>query len=183
MPKPLKQTWIDKISTLVFPHNTAADLTPAERALLRRRVKQMLIVSLGGIFFLTLFPFNFDFADFWDRLASGYSLSPPSPQSALIRDFIANIFFFMPLGFCIAYLRRSRNRPALTALPIAAGLAALVSFTVETLQIYLLSRFSSMSDLVSNSIGGIAGWWLGHYHGERLLLAALRLLRRFVSRR
>lgn len=40
-----------------------------------------------------------------------------------------------------------------------------------------------MSDLVSNSLGGAAGWWLGRYYGERLLLAALRLLRRFVSPR
>ena len=181
MPQPLKQTWIGKISTLIFPEDTATRLTPAGRAALRRWVKQMLIVSLGGILFLTLFPFNFDFTNLWERLASGYSLSPQSPQTGFIRDFVANIFFFMPLGFCIAYLRLSRNQRPLTSLLIAAGLSALVSFTVETLQIYLFSRFSSMSDLVSNSIGGAAGWWLGHYYGERLLLATLRLLRRFVS--
>ncbi len=78
-------------------------------------------------------------------------------QRLYVRDIIANIFFFLPVGFFSAmFLGRSfKNSIAIVILSVIFGL--LLSACVECLQIDLPSRFSSMFDVVSNTAGAAIG--------------------------
>jgi len=78
-------------------------------------------------------------------------------QRLYVRDIIANIFFFLPVGFFSSMLfgRRLKKIFFSTLLSVIFGL--LLSACVEYLQIGLPSRFSSMFDVVSNTAGAVVG--------------------------
>jgi len=71
-------------------------------------------------------------------------------------DVAVNIAGFIPFGFFFAawfYLLRFTSRPRLTALLLGIG----ISFLIESLQYFLPTRDSSMTDLLTNSIGAALG--------------------------
>ncbi|MGE5314888.1 MAG: VanZ family protein [Acidobacteriota bacterium] len=78
-------------------------------------------------------------------------------QRLYVRDIVANIIFFLPVGlFSALALRRSITRfVVVLLLSAAAGMA--LSISVETLQIFLSSRFSSIVDVLSNTAGTVIG--------------------------
>lgn len=88
----------------------------------------------------------------------------------LFRDVFANIALFIPFGFLAGMLAMIRRvRPARSGSVItAAGL--LFSLGIEALQSFVPGRFSSLSDVVSNTAGAFIGW--------ALLLLILRTMRR-----
>jgi hypothetical protein len=71
-------------------------------------------------------------------------------------DILRNIVGFMPLGFLVAWRRGSRG----VAVALAVGIC--FSLGVELTQSLLPGRDSSAVDLVSNSLGGLAGGLLAH---------------------
>lgn len=76
-------------------------------------------------------------------------------QSRGTADFLSNILLFMPLGFGLRCLGWSLRR--------AAPAAAMLSLTVETLQLLVVTgRDPSLGDLFANSVGGLAGWMVAH---------------------
>lgn len=69
-------------------------------------------------------------------------------------DVTLNILLFIPLGIGLSLLGLSRWR--------ALMIVALASITVETLQLsFIAGRDASLSDLLTNTIGGMLGYWLG----------------------
>jgi hypothetical protein len=86
----------------------------------------------------------------WRRFRFGW------PGWGFWSDVLVNIVGFMPIGFfLLAYLSllESVKLPAATA--ILLGL--LLSLTIESLQWFLPTRDSDMTDLMSNTLGTIAG--------------------------
>jgi VanZ family protein len=92
-------------------------------------------------------------------------------------DMVANVIGYVPLGFLAV----------VTVLPLLRGRAAfafgflcalLLSFTLESLQLYLPSRTSSNLDLLANAAGGLFGAFAATATSGRLLreegLLALR---------
>lgn len=75
-------------------------------------------------------------------------------KSPLYKDVSANILLFVPVGILIAAFYRRR---ALHAVVVAALISLLLSSSVEMLQVFLPSRWSSAADVASNTTGGIAG--------------------------
>jgi glycopeptide antibiotics resistance protein len=76
------------------------------------------------------------------------------------RDYILNIFGFIPLGFFLGnFLRKYKGRKGwVRSLQIAVFLVpAGLSLSIEFLQLYLPIRTSELSDLLLNSAGGIIG--------------------------
>lgn len=76
-------------------------------------------------------------------------------------DAAVNLFGFVPFGYLVChYWRRrfdgTRGRAALAGLAIGA----LLSLTIETGQIWLPTRVSSLTDLLFNSAGSAIGAWL-----------------------
>lgn len=116
-----------------------------------------------------------------DHAGSGVSLSIParytiaqhtllvSPRSAFeptfayFEDIVVNIFGFVPFGFTLrsALSARSRGRRA-NVLTIGAGL--ILSLTIESLQVFLPTRDSDLTDVLTNTLGTCVGvalyrWW------------------------
>ena len=86
-------------------------------------------------------------------------------------DVFVNVVGFIPLGFFVcAYLSSRRTRRAALA---AIMVGAMVSLTIEILQVYLPTRDSDMTDLVANTFGTIIGVLSYRRTIARLFLASL----------
>ena len=72
----------------------------------------------------------------------------------LLRDAILNCFLYIPLGF--AYVR-VRVVPGIKLIGEAALVGLLLSVTCELYQVFSPVRFPSMTDVLMNTIGALAG--------------------------
>ena len=104
-----------------------------------------LILGVLAYLIMGLTPFNFDFSR-EVRVYFGFN----APVNALL-----NFLCFLPLGALIAILSYV-ERPLLTA----AAVCGMLSLTVESLQIFIPGRFSTVSDLLLNTAGAAAGAFL-----------------------
>jgi hypothetical protein len=86
-------------------------------------------------------------------------LVPPQnywQRGPLYRDMIANVVLFLPFGVLLGALLRPTTPPAVTvAMVILCSAAA--SAGIEFLQALLPTRWSSFTDLVTNTVGGGLG--------------------------
>jgi VanZ family protein len=83
-------------------------------------------------------------------------LSAPFPRPISAFDVVSNVVGYVPLGFLAVlgmYPRLRRWR----ALASAIAFSLLLSFTLESLQLYLPSRSASNLDLLANAAGGALG--------------------------
>jgi VanZ family protein len=92
-----------------------------------------------------------------------------------VADVFLNILLFVPIGICAPFGFRGRWR-FVFAILLGCGL----SFFVEYLQGWLPSRVSSVSDLMSNTLGTMLGVgltaWISHWgHHEISLLRGIRI--------
>ena len=67
------------------------------------------------------------------------------------RQVIGNIILFIPLGFFFTYYTRIKKIGSITII------AALISFTIETVQKYI-GRSFDIDDIILNVVGGIIGF-------------------------
>jgi len=73
------------------------------------------------------------------------------------KDKILNVLLFLPLGFLLARHLRSRGFSLPRAVLLTTALGFGLSLTVELLQAFLPSRESDLMDLISNTLGTLAG--------------------------
>jgi VanZ family protein len=72
-------------------------------------------------------------------------------------DFVGNLLLFIPLGFGLAIMARSKRLPPNRAVPLVLLLGAGVSLGVETLQCWLPGREPSLIDIAANCTSSILG--------------------------
>jgi VanZ family protein len=96
-------------------------------------------------------------------------LGAPFPRPFHAFDFVANVIGYLPLGFLAVLAAYPVLRRA-GALAFALAVALLLSFALESLQLYLPARRSSNLDLIANAMGGALG-----------ALAALGVSRRLLD--
>ena len=101
---------------------------------------------------------------FWDEFELNWTFA---------QDVILNIAAFIPLGFfCCAYFSiTGRVRPILFTIVVGG----VVSLTIETLQAYLPTRNSGMTDLITNTLGTSVGALLYSSSLVQSLLARIGL--------
>jgi glycopeptide antibiotics resistance protein len=125
-------------------------------ALIRTSLDAALVLSLAGIFVLTMVPsitviggpfFNFIPGAGIVALTDG-SVDRTIPFVNLV----SNLLLFMPLGFFYA-LRFNRHRPVLWA--VLAGV--MVSAAIELFQILLPGRTVDVDDVIFNGVGTLIG--------------------------
>jgi glycopeptide antibiotics resistance protein len=75
-------------------------------------------------------------------------------------DALANLALYVPLGFTYMRARPCFHKPDVLK---AVFLAAMVSVSCETYQIYCHGRFPSMTDLTVNVIGALFGVVAAYY--------------------
>lgn len=117
-----------------------------------RLATRLAIGGLGLILAATLFPFNF----------SAPQLSPIEVithfnESGNLIDQIGNIGLFVPFGFGIAGLMLRQGRTRWQAVLIAGLISTSLSTLVELLQFFLPARTPTITDIVTNSLGGLTG--------------------------
>jgi hypothetical protein len=89
----------------------------------------------------------------WGRV--GWLPFVPSEGPVRLRDVIANVILFLPLGAAIAW-----NATASSVYAAAAGAA--ISMVAEATQIYSHGRFPSATDVVTNTCGAYVAATLTH---------------------
>lgn len=113
---------------------------------------------------LVVYASLYPFAGWRDQgIAAWAWLLSPWPKYWTWFDIWSNVGGYMPLGFLLAlgFMRRANPRFAphsrWTAIAIATGASALLSFAMESLQSYLPSRVASNVDFALNTFGALTG--------------------------
>jgi VanZ family protein len=127
----------------------------------------------------TTIPFNFSSQPGWavQKLAH-VPLSPfiaaDTGRRISIPDVVQNVLLFLPFGVLGALRLRSPSRSRLTTIVVVCGLGAALSVGVEALQLLTVDRTSSVSDIVANTFGALAGVVVAQL-GENVLGRALKV--------
>jgi glycopeptide antibiotics resistance protein len=129
---------------------------------------RILLLALAGIFFLTLYPFHFVGDQHSARAFFPFSLNGRGKGGGLL-DVFLNVLLFVPFGFGVAEKLRERGKSIIATLALAVAAGALLSYTVEFLQIYIPMRDSGWGDIITNSSGAAAGALLFEYPGAAIL--------------
>ena len=77
--------------------------------------------------------------------------------SRLAADAILNVAAFVPLGWLLAQGSRDIAASSRGRVLSVGGFCLAVSLTVETLQFFLPSRYSSLIDVLTNTAGAVIG--------------------------
>jgi VanZ family protein len=108
------------------------------------------------ILFVTLFPFNFSIKyDFSIRYIVSYFNNPSS-----FKDVVLNIVLFIPFSFSTTHLLHRRKLNWIFILIAILLASSGLSFMIEVLQIFLPSRSPTLTDIISNTLGGFLGFFL-----------------------
>ena len=88
-------------------------------------------------------------------------------------DFVANVFFYLPLGFfgSLATAGRGRTMRRILLVTLAGGL---LSTTMELAQYYIAGRVSAADDVYANLIGTVLGAIVGNLAGRDFLWLPFR---------
>ena len=78
-------------------------------------------------------------------------------RARLAADAIVNVAAFAPLGWLLARGLAGRATAVPARVLIVGGLCGGLSLVVETLQFFLTSRYSSLIDVLTNTLGAVAG--------------------------
>ena len=99
----------------------------------------------------------------WDRI-----IWVPFQSMRHSLDGLANIALYVPFGFSYVQSRLHVRKGGVIK---AAILAALLSVSCEFYQVFCNSRFPSMSDVISNTVGGVIGALIaGKLHVSRVII-------------
>ena len=113
----------------------------------------ILLLSLALILLITLYPYSFSqegLAGGWDFLLLGWGESSPW-------DSMINLALFLPLGIGAGKLIRELKPTGSSPFVAAVGAGFLLSYSIEVLQTFLETRFSSLIDVLANTAGSLIG--------------------------
>lgn len=137
---------------------------------------RILFAALVGIFFLTLYPFQFSTA----RHGLPFQLNGWGKGSGPL-DVFLNVLLFIPYGFGLAENLRERGRSRAAVLGIALLAGALFSYTVELLQFFIPVRDSGWGDVITNSTGSVLGSLIYEFGSATILSFASHIESAFVT--
>jgi glycopeptide antibiotics resistance protein len=132
---------------------------------------RILILGIGGILFLTLFPFGFVFHANPLGSTSPFLLQSGMKSVGAFDDFL-NILLFIPFGFGLTEYVRKKGISRQTSLILALVTGAALSYGIEFLQNFLPSRDAGWHDVLTNTAGSIIGFAIFELVGK----ATLRVL-------
>jgi VanZ family protein len=75
----------------------------------------------------------------------------------LVGDGLLNVAAFVPLGWLLSRGIRDVAASSRSRVLTVVGFCVLVSLVVETLQFFLPSRYSSLVDVLTNTVGALIG--------------------------
>jgi glycopeptide antibiotics resistance protein len=132
--------------------NSDLPLTPPHRNWSNR----ILAASLFGILFFTLFPYWVDFTTKHAPSRSLFLLGGPLKFDGILHNFL-NALLFAPFGFALSRYFTDRRKSPLQTLVIAVVAGAVLSYSIEIIQLYMPSRDSAWDDVLANTFGVFIG--------------------------
>jgi hypothetical protein len=95
--------------------------------------------------------------------------SPPHVQRGYLRDIplgprlaadiALNLAIFIPIGWGLGRAARGLGGARRTLL-VTVGVAAAFSLAMEAVQVWLPNRYSSLADVLANTLGAAVGAWM-----------------------
>jgi|SRR5579875_155121 len=128
----------------------------------------ILFASVAGILLLTLYPFRFDLARTPAGGGNPFLLGDSHTPKGAVGS-VLNVLLFIPFGFGLSEKLRACGLSRKTTVLLALGSGAAFSYVVEFLQIYIPSRDSGWSDVLTNSAGSVVGFFLFEILGAAIL--------------
>lgn len=129
---------------------------------------RILSLALIGIVFLTLYPFQISSHVVHQIVSSPFLLGGEGKDAGFRNSFL-NVLLFIPFGFGLAERLRERGKSRVAALFLCLLAGALLSYTIEFLQLYIPTRDSGWDDILTNSTGSVLGCLLFVWIGARLV--------------
>lgn len=144
---------------------------PSEHAHLQSASRVVLGLYILVIVFWTLFPFDFawPYGGLFRHVGERFDGSVNFIDQT---DWMENIAFFIPLGFLLALSIKRRVLGMGLVGGIVTAASAGLSLLVETGQTLLAFRDSTLSDIIANTLGGVAGFGLFALIAPRLMQPA-----------
>jgi len=128
---------------------------------------RVLLLSLAGIFFLTLYPFRLVHVES-ARFLFPFSLNGWGKGMGAV-DIFLNVLLFIPFGFGFAEELREHGRSKLATFWAVYAAGAVLSYGVEFAQIYIPLRDSGWGDVITNSSGAAFGFLLYEWAGKGII--------------
>lgn len=132
--------------------------TTSNQNLNRKIVKFLLLAFVLFVLYNTLIPFHFQMqGKTLGELARSFEweLFQHEGKHTPLTDIAGNILLFIPFGFLMfTFLWQRRIRGGIV---ISTILGFLLSVFIEVLQLFLISRNSSITDVVNNTLGSFMG--------------------------
>jgi glycopeptide antibiotics resistance protein len=131
---------------------------PPVTQLSRKQTLGLLILCGAVILHATMWPYNFDFRpEFTDQRMRVVSWVPfAGTAGSDYKDDVLNTILFLPFG-ALAWLYRSKGAQPRRSVWVPALWGMILSVSVETLQVWLPSRFPSATDVFTNTLGSLLG--------------------------
>ena len=132
-------------------------------------MRRLLLLSVALIVYGSLYPWHFDFSR-GPAPAILLSSWPTHWDRWDMRDGVLNVLLYAPLGLA-GFLLLARRLPRASAFAVATAAGAVLSVTMELSQVYVPGRTPSLFDVLTNSVGTVAGAIVGMTLGGRVLAA------------
>ncbi|VEP17932.1 conserved membrane hypothetical protein [Hyella patelloides LEGE 07179] len=133
---------------------------------LEKKAHLVTTISVLVILGVTLLPFDFSIPY---NLSFRYIFST-FQQSTNLNDFVVNIFLFIPFGLGLAAFLSPRVNAKYKVTTLVFLVSLCLTLTVELCQIFLISRNSTLSDVLANSSGGLLGgiifFWFKNFNQQ-----------------
>ncbi len=143
---------------------------------------RIVTLAVVAILFLTLYPFDFhSFRPHRPRLLFPFSLGGWEKSIGSL-DELLNVLLFVPFGFGLAEKLREHGKLRVETIGFTLVAGALLSYTVELLQVYIPQRDSGWEDILTNSSGALIGAVLFDLFG-RIVLGSFCAAERRVGTR
>jgi VanZ family protein len=131
-------------------------------------VKRLLFLVVVLIVYGSLYPWQFQA---WRSSENPLDVVlrswPTHVDRYLLRDLVINLSLYFPLGLT-AYLAIARRHSRYVAAGVALLAGAVLSTSMEILQVYVPGRVPSLMDIVSNTAGTAAGALAGLLFGSQI---------------
>lgn len=118
-----------------------------------RIARWFFVLYLCGVVYVSLYPWHF-----LSQPRSLELLRVPLYNRRLVLDAVLNVLFYVPMG-AAAFVSLRRGWRAWIA---ATAAGTLISFAIETAQLYTPTRAGTLSDLETNALGAAVGASLGY---------------------
>jgi VanZ family protein len=117
----------------------------------------LLLLAVSLIVYGSLYPWDFDFTRTGNPAVVLLHSWPSEWTRFALRDITINVLLYVPLGVTVALIPDRARQGAVRGVAAALALGATLSTSMEVLQFYDTHRFTSLLDVVSNTLGATLG--------------------------